>query len=274
MFLHGNTSSRLESLPFLRFLLPSNISVFAFDFSGSGLSGGEYVSLGWWEKDDLGAVTAFLRSTGRVSKIVLVGRSMGAVTALMYAAEDPSIAGMVLDSPFSDLTRLVKELGGLLLPNMPSVVLSMVVWFVKRSVKSRAGFNIDHLSPIDLVGKIKVPALFIVGNSDMFVQPSHGITLYSLYAGKKNLLQVPGDHNSDRPVYVLSRIYNFICSALEVEKLSRHKVSLSNANDVPFPQIIFPVTRVLKVKNIVSSKLSSTEQSEGTPRSLDTSESL
>lgn len=30
-------------------LLPSNITVFAFDFSGSGLSDGEYVSLGWQE---------------------------------------------------------------------------------------------------------------------------------------------------------------------------------------------------------------------------------
>jgi hypothetical protein len=30
-------------------LLPSNITVFTLDFSGSGLSGGDYVSLGWHE---------------------------------------------------------------------------------------------------------------------------------------------------------------------------------------------------------------------------------
>jgi len=30
-------------------LLPSNITVFALDFSGSGLSDGDYVSLGWHE---------------------------------------------------------------------------------------------------------------------------------------------------------------------------------------------------------------------------------
>jgi hypothetical protein len=35
---------------------------------------------------------------------------MGAVTALMYAEKDLSIAGMVLDSPFSDLKLLVKDL--------------------------------------------------------------------------------------------------------------------------------------------------------------------
>lgn len=30
--------------------------------------------------------------------------------SLMYGAEDPSIAGMVLDSPFSDLVDLMMEL--------------------------------------------------------------------------------------------------------------------------------------------------------------------
>ncbi|RVW55483.1 hypothetical protein CK203_075273 [Vitis vinifera] len=91
-------------------LLPSNITVFTLDFSGSGLSGGEHVTLGWHEKDDLKAVVDHLRADGNVSLIGLWGRSMGAVTSLMYGAEDPSIAGMVLDSPFSDLVDLMMEL--------------------------------------------------------------------------------------------------------------------------------------------------------------------
>ena len=33
-------------------LLPSNITVFTLDFSGSGISGGDYVSLGWHEVFD------------------------------------------------------------------------------------------------------------------------------------------------------------------------------------------------------------------------------
>ena len=34
-------------------LLPCNITVFTLDFSGSGLSDGNYVSLGWNEVRDL-----------------------------------------------------------------------------------------------------------------------------------------------------------------------------------------------------------------------------
>ena len=35
---------------------------------------------------------------------------MGAATAIMYGATDPSIGGMVLDSPFSSLPKLAQEL--------------------------------------------------------------------------------------------------------------------------------------------------------------------
>lgn len=38
--------------------------------------------------------------TGKVSKIGLWGRSMGAATSLFYGQKDPSVAALVLDSPF------------------------------------------------------------------------------------------------------------------------------------------------------------------------------
>ncbi len=40
----------------------------------------------------------------------LWGRSMGAITAVMHADRDPSIAGMILDSPFSTLRSVAEEL--------------------------------------------------------------------------------------------------------------------------------------------------------------------
>jgi len=91
-------------------LLPSNMTVFCFDFSACGLSEGEYISLGWYERDDVEVIIDYLRNTGKTSFIGLWGRSMGAVTSLMHADRDPTIAGMVLDSPFSDLRLLAEEL--------------------------------------------------------------------------------------------------------------------------------------------------------------------
>lgn len=111
-----------------------NMSVFCFDFAGCGMSEGEYVSLGYHESDDLEIVVDYLRKLpGRVSTIGLWGRSMGAVTALMYAEKDLSIGGMVLDSPFSDLKVLVKDLAKSN-TKAPSLVISGALKFVKASV--------------------------------------------------------------------------------------------------------------------------------------------
>jgi len=45
------------------------------------LSEGDYISLGYYEKDDLSCVVDHLRKTEKVTTIGLWGRSMGAVTA-------------------------------------------------------------------------------------------------------------------------------------------------------------------------------------------------
>lgn len=42
--------------------------------------------------------------------IALWGRSMGAATALLHGDRDMSIAALVLDSAFADLTQLAEEM--------------------------------------------------------------------------------------------------------------------------------------------------------------------
>src|SRR5205085_2467326 len=78
-----------------------------------GLSSGDFVTLGWNEQKDLSALVAFLRSDKSpflAERIALWGRSMGAVTSLLYIRKDPSIAAVVLDSPYSDLPLLCRQL--------------------------------------------------------------------------------------------------------------------------------------------------------------------
>lgn len=95
IYMHGNSSARLEGIPQLLTVLALGATMLSFDFAGSGLSDGEYVSLGAFEKDDLKAVIEYLREEGLTSSIALWGRSMGAATAMLHGERDPSIAGMV-----------------------------------------------------------------------------------------------------------------------------------------------------------------------------------
>lgn len=117
-------------------LLPNNITVFAFDFAGCGMSQGEYISLGYYEKDDLAVVVDYLRNTGGVSLIGLWGRSMGAVTALMYSDSDPSIACMVLDSPFSNMEALARELAEKQ-SKVPGFLVSGAISMISGTIKDK-----------------------------------------------------------------------------------------------------------------------------------------
>lgn len=94
--------------------------------------------MGYYEREDVEVVVNYLRGTKRVSTIGLWGRSMGAVTALMYSDRDPSIAGLVLDSPFSNLEQLARELAARhsKIPSMfVSAAISMISGTIKKEVQ-------------------------------------------------------------------------------------------------------------------------------------------
>ena len=213
IYLHGNSSSRLEALATLPHLLPSNITVFCLDLSGCGKSEGEYISLGWFERDDLACVVAHLRASGKTSCIGLWGRSMGAVTALLHGDRDPSIAGMILDSPFTSLSLLAEELARNY-AKVPKLLVSTAMKLIRKSIKSKAHFDIKDLNPIEHVGQCFIPALFTAGKEDTFIVPAHAQALHEKYAGDKNLVLVDGDHNSPRPSYFLDSVGIFFYNTL------------------------------------------------------------
>ena len=193
--------------------------MFAFDFAGSGKSDGEYVSLGYYEREDLSCIVAHLRATNVVSTIALWGRSMGAATSLMFGDRDPSIACMILDSPFADLTQLCEEMvekardQGVV---VPGIVVSLAIRMMQSSVKKQAGFNIKHISPIAHADKCFIPALFVAGEHDDFIKKHHSEELYAKYAGDKNLIIVDGDHNSPRPKFMFDSASIFLQTCLQI----------------------------------------------------------
>ena len=102
--------------------------------SGSGNSDGEYISLGWYEKYDVEVVVDYLKNSEKYSKICLWGRSMGAVTALMYCSENPKIACAIYDSPFSSLVKLARELASNK-TGLPDFIINFALSFIRDSIK-------------------------------------------------------------------------------------------------------------------------------------------
>ncbi|KAH0733058.1 hypothetical protein KY285_003860 [Solanum tuberosum] len=215
IYCHGNSGCRADASEAAIILLPSNITVFTLDFSGSGLSGGEHVTLGWNEKDDLRAVVEYLRTDGNVSLIGLWGRSMGAVTSLMYGAEDPSIAGMVLDSPFSDLVDLMTELVDTYKIRLPKFTVKFAIQYMRRAVLKKAKFDIAELNTIKVAKSCFVPVLLGHGVDDDFIQPHHSDRVFDAYMGDKNIIKFEGDHNSPRPQFYFDSISIFFNNVLQ-----------------------------------------------------------
>ncbi|XP_075085607.1 uncharacterized protein LOC107783005 isoform X2 [Nicotiana tabacum] len=215
IYCHGNSGCRADASEAAIILLPLNITVFTLDFSGSGISGGEHVTLGWNEKDDLRAVVEYLRTDGNVSLIGLWGRSMGAVTSLMYGAEDPSIAGMVLDSPFSDLVDLMMELVDTYKIRLPKFTVKFAIQYMRRAVLKKAKFDITELNTIKVAKSCFVPVLLGHAVDDDFIQPHHSDRVFEAYMGDKNIIIFEGDHNSPRPQFYFDSISIFFNNVLQ-----------------------------------------------------------
>ena len=218
IYLHGNSSSRCEVIPEIKYLLPKNITIFAFDFSGCGKSEGDYISLGWHEQDDVECVVNFLRKSNKVSTIGLWGRSMGAVTALMYGSRDLSIAGLVLDSPFSSLKILINELAKERV-GLPDFIIKQALKLIKEIIKEKADFNLDDIEPKEYASKCFIPAYFCHSKGDTFVNIHHCKDLYNLYAGDKNIVYLKGNHNTERTKNFKDSVLAFFYKALRCKEL-------------------------------------------------------
>lgn len=246
IYLHGNCSSRVEALAAAQILLPMDITVFAFDFSGCGNSEGEWVTLGHKEQEDLQTVINHLRRIRTVSLIGLWGRSMGAVTSIFYTAKEPAaITAMVLDSPFSSLQSLTLELVRTY-SKIPVVIARILMKFLRKSILSRTGMDIEKLNPIDHVTQCFIPSVFIMARGDDFVNPHHGEDMYQLYGGDKNLIYVEGDHNSERPPFMNDSVSIFFHNAFQSQAYQT-----DDEPELPLPEIsvLNPVITTVHISN-------------------------
>ncbi|XP_050108591.1 uncharacterized protein LOC126587556 isoform X2 [Malus sylvestris] len=225
IYCHGNSGCRADANEAAVMLLPSNITVFTLDFSGSGLS--EVCNFFFpAQRYDLKIVVSYLRSKKQISRIGLWGRSMGAVTCLLYGAEDPSIAGMVLDSAFSSLYVLMMELVDVYKIRLPKFTVKMAVQYMRRIIEKKAKFDIMDLNCLQVATKTFIPALFGHAKDDKFIQTHHSDIIYKSYAGDKNIIHFDGDHNSSRPQFYYDSVSIFFYNVLHPLQTSSHSCKL------------------------------------------------
>lgn len=232
VYLHGNSSNRLEAVTLLGPLLQEGVSLFCFDSAGCGHSDGDYVSLGWHERDDLAVVLEHLRKSPFCGPIGLWGRSMGAVTVLLHADRDQSLGAICLDSPFVTLRQLIEDLATSAHTMCPLPYWLVVATFqlIRMRVKALAHFDVEDVMPLEHAKRSYVPAIFMHGGKDTFISPKHSRQIYDAYLGDKEYLTIDGDHNSERSDRDINRTVDFFRRAFRLDQIDLGVV----------PQDIFP----------------------------------
>lgn len=79
-----------------------------------------------------------------------------------------------------------------------------------------AKFNIKDISPISHAAQCFIPCLFVAGEDDNFILPSHSEAIHKAYAGDKNIIIVNGDHNSPRPQFMFDSACIFLKACLQL----------------------------------------------------------
>jgi uncharacterized protein len=190
-------------------------NVLLFDFRGCGDSDLAPLSLGHNELPDARAALAYAKQRIPGAAIGIIGFSMGAAIAILMAAEDESIGGVVADSPFATINDvLVHAHRRYRLPVAITVALTDLV------TRIRYGYSFDAVRPIDAVEKIAPrPLLLIHSSGDRLIPVEHSHRLQAAAGTNSRLWLVDGAAHcgayfADREEYV-RRVGSFFQTALE-----------------------------------------------------------
>jgi alpha-beta hydrolase superfamily lysophospholipase len=180
LYFHGNGEVVSDYDGIAPFYHRKGINLVVADFRGYGASGGSpnFTNLVQDASPILEAVKREISQKGLKPNLWVMGRSMGSIPALELAdRQADKIKGLVVESGFASVTRLIKHLG------LPS-----------------RGIDLEPLEQerMNRIRKISIPTLVIHGERDNLVPLQEARDLYALLgAAQKKLVIIPkADHNN------------------------------------------------------------------------------
>jgi pimeloyl-ACP methyl ester carboxylesterase len=196
VLVHGLNRSRIEMVRKTPFLHAKGWNALLIDLRHHGSSGGTVSSFGHFEKQDVHAATEYARSRSP-GPVVLWGVSLGAASATLAAAEDPSVAGLVCDSSYRSLRdtvdhhmTLARSWRWWMRAVPPWPVKAEVLYWIGR----RGGFDVDAVdvraAAARLAGR---PALFVCNSGDRRMPPEIAFDLKAAAGDHARVLVVPGN---------------------------------------------------------------------------------
>ncbi len=176
LYLHGNESTLSTDINLILSLWQAGFAVMAIDYRGYGESALRLPSETSVYIDARLAWLRFLQLTGKASRRLLYGHSMGSAVAIDLAGHAQHLDGLIMDGAFTSAADVGRAMTADWLP-------------LSRLLRQ------EFLSA-EKIDDLKVPQLFIHCTADEVIPVELGLKLYGLStAPKQQLLIEGGDHD-------------------------------------------------------------------------------
>lgn len=223
LLVHGWESARDRTLPHAQVLHAAGFHVLTLDIRGHGANAAELLplSVGEYAADARAGVDALV-ARPEVTRVAILGHSMGAAGSLVAAAADPRVAAVVSVAAPADPDRLTRQTFRLARLPIPGPIAWPLAWLTTRVYLRPRGHSVSSINATRAVRAIAAPVLFAHGTEDGVVPIDH---LAHLVAARRRArpdavtetLVIPGGHHSwlyEFPAY-RAAIARFLATALD-----------------------------------------------------------
>ncbi|MFP4052451.1 MAG: alpha/beta hydrolase [Phycisphaerae bacterium] len=182
--IHGVLDSKARFFGFAQALANRGFDVVLFDHRAHGRSEGTFITYGAKERYDVRDLVTSLTGRGAMEgPMYAFGFSMGAATALEYAAMDSRCRGVMAASPYADLEQMTARMAWWLSESRRAEVLA--------EAGRLAGFDPGDVSPRRAAARLEVPLLVLHGRLDHTVPYAQGKAVYAAARCPKQMITVP-----------------------------------------------------------------------------------
>ena len=192
ILMHGFRSDRASMMGRARFLASRGYSVLLFDFQAHGESTGERITIGYLESRDAQAAVQFLRERLPGEKIGVIGTSMGGAAAVL-STPPLGVEAMVLEMVYPTIEEAVADR----LKMRAGGGAGRLSPLLTRPMKRVLGVGAEQLRPIEHVGEIAQPKLFIAGAEDRHTTLAEAERLFGAAREPKRMWVVEGVAHED-----------------------------------------------------------------------------
>jgi dipeptidyl aminopeptidase/acylaminoacyl peptidase len=194
LVLHGIADSRASQMGLASLLLENHYTVLTPDSRGHGESGGDIVTYGLREADDVHRWVDWLIDSEHARRVFGMGESLGAGVLLQSLAVEHRFSAVVAECPFASLQRVAEDRVAQRLPGpawLDHALAVPMVWAAFEYARFKYGLDFRAASPENVIGGVSTPVLLIHGLEDTNIYPVHSRILASRNQAVK-LWLVPG----------------------------------------------------------------------------------